>query len=378
MASSDQGPGAPPPKSPARKHSSSGSRTLDQGDPTVRTALRYTLSPREYELLHQYLISRAPPTVRKRAPAPAKYPSHAAKNGEVGKSEAAGRAEEEEDFNAATVRVAMRLFSGTYAGLKGWEFLSNRMAKKPATPSYVPQALRLSSSNISNRTRSTGSSGENFRTASSFALVLLFHRLLHRFFTRLRASLLLPSAEPFRRRNPSVAAALTSRYTPAVGASLAGVWLALCPSPTPAPRRGNGGGSRASRFRASIAIYAAFKAAEWGWEACVKKGYITRAKPKGEFDEEEDEEQQTKEKGSLLQLPSWMGSWMLMPAIYAQLLHAFVFDRDCFPEAYGGFIMGHSPEYVHPRPEGFPSNLEWPGTYDMVDALAEMAQMGWP
>ena len=76
-------------------------------------------------------------------------------------------------------------------------------------------------------TRNSPKTGNtNFRIASGFALVLLFHRLLHRFLTRLRASLLLPSAKAFRRRNPRVAAALTSRYTPAVGAGLAGMAVA--------------------------------------------------------------------------------------------------------------------------------------------------------
>lgn len=30
--------------------------------------------------------------------------------------------------------------------------------------------------------------------------------------------------------------------------------------------------------------------------------------------------------------PWWWGSWMLMPLATGQLLHAFVFDRDCFPQ----------------------------------------------
>ena len=30
--------------------------------------------------------------------------------------------------------------------------------------------------------------------------------------------------------------------------------------------------------------------------------------------------------------PEWIGSWMLMPFATGQLLHAFVFDRDCFPQ----------------------------------------------
>src|SRR5205807_2117666 len=76
--------------------------------------------------------------------------------------------------------------------------------------------------------------------------------------------------------------------------------------------------------------------------------------------------------------PYWFGSWMLMPVACGQLLHAFVFDRDCFPTAYGNFILKNSPEYVQKRPEGYPKNLQWPGTYKIVDSLATISTSRWP
>lgn len=36
--------------------------------------------------------------------------------------------------------------------------------------------------------------------------------------------------------------------------------------------------------------------------------------------------------GRLKKRPWWFGSWMLQPFAFGQLLHAFVFDVDCFPE----------------------------------------------
>jgi hypothetical protein len=129
--------------------------------------------------------------------------------------------------------------------------------------------------------------------------------LLFRFFTRLRLHLLDPTAAPFRRRNPRTTTTLTSPYAPAVGASLAGLALGVYP---------------AQQARVSIAIYALFRALEFGWNSAEDGGllwgwekaangvtYIRRARP------------------------WWWGSWMLQPFAFGQLLHALVFDRDCFP-----------------------------------------------
>lgn len=67
-----------------------------------------------------------------------------------------------------------------------------------------------------------------------------------------------------------------------------------------------------------------------------------------------------------------------MPAACGQLLHAFVFDRDCFPAAYGNFILGHSSAYIQARPADLPKGLPWPNTYAIVDNLAEISRLKWP
>ena len=69
---------------------------------------------------------------------------------------------------------------------------------------------------------------------------------------------------------------------------------------------------------------------------------------------------------------------MLMPPACGQLLHAFVFDRECFPESFGGFIMGHSPEYIQKRPANYPGYQKWPNTYEIVDSLAAISKLHWP
>lgn len=184
------------------------------------------------------------------------------------------------------------------------------------------------------------STGANLRISASVGLILLFHRLLHRFFIRLRDSLLDASARPFRRRNPRVALALTSSYTPAIGAALSGLLLAVCPK---------------SQLRISIAIYTFTRSLEFAYNAAEEKGiWATRAKP------------------------TWFGSWLIMPFTCGQLLHAFVFDRDCFPESFGRFILNRSPEYVAHRPSAFPPDKPWPKDMDIVDALADVSKLRWP
>ena len=144
------------------------------------------------------------------------------------------------------------------------------------------------------RTKTTSSllKSSNLRLSVSVSLLLLFHRLLHRFFARLRANLLTTDAAAFRRRNPRISRALTARLAPAIGASLAGFALGAYPG---------------DQFRLTVAIYLATRAAEFAYNAFEDDGWFKNK-------------------------PWWFGSWMLMPPVFGQLLHAFLFDRDCFPK----------------------------------------------
>jgi len=284
-------------------------------DPITRTALRYTISPREYELLHQYLISRAPKQVQKRTPDPPRY-EKIIKSGTQGG-----------DYNVAAVRAAFRVFAAAYVGLKSWEVVMEKLASRQGTSSQAKPPKHRN---------------PNARIALSFSSILLLHRLLHRFFRRLRASLLEESAQPFRGRNPRITHLLTSRYTPALGASLAGACLGIAPT---------------DQFRMTIAIYLLSRSLEFGYNALESSGALWK-----------------NENGK----PWWFGSWIIMPFACGQLLHAFVFDRECFPESYGRQILKWSPEYIQLRPTLYPTNKKWPGTFDIVDALAELGKLRWP
>lgn len=236
-----------------------------------------------------------------------------------------------DDYNARTIRHALRVFVGTWLGMKGLDVIKKRMGDKEANanvkkkPFYKSPALRLS---------------------LSLSSILLLYRLLFRFLTRLRVHLLDPQVEPFRLRNPRTAATLTSPYAPAVGASFAGLALGIFPT---------------DKMRVGIAIYTLFRALEFSWNLFEKEGLIWGRK------------------GDVLKdRPWWFGSWMLQPLAFGQLLHAAVFDRDCFPKPFGDFITKSTSTYLHSRPQDWPLSLKWPQTSQIVDSLAEMARLNWP
>ncbi|KAL8897574.1 MAG: hypothetical protein Q9207_007146 [Kuettlingeria erythrocarpa] len=231
-------------------------------DPVLRNALRYTISAKEYKTLHEYLITRSPAALRKRAPPPAKVES----------SSRAG-----DDANAAAIRASLRVFIASQTGLQIWDLITTRLlARHPAKARTKISILR----------------SPNLRLSLSLSLILFFHRTLFRFLTRLRSTLLSKDAGPFRRRNPRIARSLTSKLAPAVGASLAGFALGVYP---------------ADQLRLTIAIYISTTAAEFAYNALDTEGWFRNK-------------------------PWWWGSWMLLPLATGQLLHAFVFDRDCFPK----------------------------------------------
>jgi hypothetical protein len=80
-------------------------------DPVLRNALRYTISAKEYELLHQYLLSRAP-AVKKRTPHPKRFDAIS---------------QGPDDYNVAAIRASLRLGIATFSGLKAWELISTKL-----------------------------------------------------------------------------------------------------------------------------------------------------------------------------------------------------------------------------------------------------------
>ncbi|KAL8824811.1 MAG: hypothetical protein Q9191_004808, partial [Dirinaria sp. TL-2023a] len=229
----------------------------------LRNTLRYTLSAKEYKNLHEYLVTRSPKIIQRKALPPQRYSTIVQTDG---------------DFNAAAVRASLRVFVSLQTGLNLWDMVNEYILARGKPKKPKPKTSIFKSS--------------NFRLSLSLSLILLLHRLLYRFFWRLRKNLLSKDATPFRRRNPRVSKSLTSRLAPAIGASLAGFALSIHPS---------------DQLRITIAIYVATRAIEFTYNAFEHDGWFRKK-------------------------PWWVGSWMLMPFATGQLLHAFVFDRDCFPK----------------------------------------------
>ncbi|KAG8170211.1 hypothetical protein KVR01_000956 [Diaporthe batatas] len=329
-------------------------------DPVLRNTLRYTISAREYALLHRYVLSKSRqlkkrvPTVEtvnrimngdagtsadrkakaksKDAGAPVDMTVADVGSTSAGVNAGAGAILGADDYNARAVRHSIRVFATTAVALKAWGVVAARFMGQKQDPKLKKQPAYKS---------------PVFRLSLSLSSILLLYRLLFRFFTRLRLHILDASAEPFRKRNPRTADTLTSPYAPAVGASLAGLALGIYP---------------AEQLRVTVAIYTMFRALEFGWNFAEDGGLVWGRE----------------KNGRMKKRPWWFGSWLLQPFAFGQLLHSFVFDLDCFPTAYGDFILKNSSAYLHKRPKDYPPGLKWPGTREVVDSLGQMARLNWP
>ena len=132
-----------PPAAPPRKPSVSAKATAD---PVLRNALRYTISAREYALLHKYVLSRSR-VVKKRAPSvdTVQRIMHgdgpAAGAGASRADKASGKGKEPEsappgvgavvgadDFNARAVRHSLRVFLTTATLMKLGGLISARFS----------------------------------------------------------------------------------------------------------------------------------------------------------------------------------------------------------------------------------------------------------
>ncbi|EEP76761.1 conserved hypothetical protein [Uncinocarpus reesii 1704] len=269
--------------------------------PILSRALLICLSPREYKGIHDRLAKRLPSKLRDRPISP---------------DTLSAIADSRDQFTTEALRSSLRAFLATEAIGNVVETAQKLFMKNhPTTPQRII-----------------------FRFAISHSLFILAHRLLYRFFTRLRANLRTEDARPFRKRNPRIAKILISKYTPAIGASLACFALGLYPSSQP---------------RITLAIFMAAKSLEFAYNALWEKGWFQNK-------------------------PWWIGSWLLMPLSCAQLFHAFVFDRETIPKWLSNFIVKFSLGYMQIRPEGFPTELHWPDQYESVDALAKISELKWP
>jgi hypothetical protein len=92
-------------------------------DPILRNALRYTISAKEYESLHKYIISRSK-VLKRNAPTVARVERLVERPGR-------------DDYNASAVRAASRVFVATGAALKLYGLVMERvLGQKSAQYGY--------------------------------------------------------------------------------------------------------------------------------------------------------------------------------------------------------------------------------------------------
>ncbi|KAJ6103686.1 hypothetical protein N7486_003908 [Penicillium sp. IBT 16267x] len=204
-----------------------GSGDVKDVSPAVRNTVRLCLSAKEYRVLFDIAVKRAPALKNKLPSSLRDDPAAFARN----------------RHSLAAVRASLRVFVGSSVALKLVEMIMSRvkgnaLQKKPRTP-----LLR----------------SPNFRLSFSLSLLLLLHRLLYRFLVRLRANLSTDDARSFRERNPRVSRALTSQYAPAIGASLAGFALGVAPQ---------------DQLRLTAAIWTSTRSLEYLFNVMDSKGWL--------------------------------------------------------------------------------------------------------
>lgn len=82
-------------------------------DPILRNALRYTISAKEYQTLHKYIISRSK-VLKRNTPTVSQVERLVERPGR-------------DDHNAAAVRASLRVFLASATGLKAWAIVSQSL-----------------------------------------------------------------------------------------------------------------------------------------------------------------------------------------------------------------------------------------------------------
>lgn len=296
----------------------------------------YVLNDREYQLLRRYVF------LIKSKQAKAKTnidpPTHDANQNDTVDTNT--KPIRSTNNAAASFRSASRVFLLTLGSLKGIDAVLARLSPSSTATSFSSSTSPTPTPRRPNPTPTRAPLvASPVKLALSLSTLLYLHTTLHRTLSRLRNHLLHEKVRSIQSRYPHLYAALTSTLTPALGASLSAFALAIYP---------------ANALRVAVGIYAAAHALEVGYAAIQNLPWVRRHKP------------------------SWLGSWVLFALSQGQLFHAFVFDRDCFPPAYGKFILDYTPEYIQPRPATLSPKIHWPSSDDILDALAQIARLRWP
>ena len=178
-------------------------------------SLRYAISPKEYAVLRRRILLKGPGSLRAAAPSKAQFDAVCYEPGR-------------DDYLPAASRAGLRVFLLTYIVLNSWDIVVGRLAKgrrKGVVDSWAKKAIGTPATG-----RTTPPKSPNLLFSLSLSTMVVAHRLLYKFFFRLRGNLLLPQARTFRLRHPKVARLFLSRLSPSIGSALAGLALLIYPA----------------------------------------------------------------------------------------------------------------------------------------------------
>ncbi|KHJ35921.1 hypothetical protein EV44_g1030 [Erysiphe necator] len=127
-------------------------------DPIIRNALRYTISVKEYETLHRYVLSRSR-IVKKNVPSVTAFEDFVGVKENDERENIHSNSEKgidwlitRDEYNVATIRESVRVLLGTTVGLKLWNtikrILGMRMERKCAYGEFI---LKNSPAYVQNR-----------------------------------------------------------------------------------------------------------------------------------------------------------------------------------------------------------------------------------
>jgi len=176
-------------------------------------SLRYAVSPKEYAVLRRRILLKGPGSLRAATPSKAQFDAVCFEPGR-------------DDYLPAASRAGLRVFLLTYIVLNSWDTVVGRLTKgrrKGVVDDWAKKATETA-------TRAALFRNPNLLCSLSLSTLVVAHRLLYKFFFRLRENLLLPQARTFRLRHPKVARLFLSRLSPSIGSALAGLALLIYPA----------------------------------------------------------------------------------------------------------------------------------------------------
>jgi hypothetical protein len=232
--------------------------------------LRFLISKNEYECLEAVLSPYTPDPLRPHLPSTADFEQRPQSPERRAPTAREILFSTRDGDLPSTIRQATRVFAGTYLAVALVDVVLIGIIKKQRCSLNPEYVLTCSRKQILGNLRNKHS----FQTALAASSIISLYRTLRK---------LLDSPTAHKR-------GLSPTF---IAGTLAGLALALHPN---------------DARRVTITIYFLTRTLEFCYNLLEDRGFLPDEKP------------------------WWFGSWLLFPLSTVQLMHAFIYDRDCFPK----------------------------------------------